>query len=1046
MTEKNMKDSRPLSYSGYFIGKLSVYAVAVCLFFINLAGYTAFRYFISDDLFGGDTANVSIDRMSSYTLTRNNFVVSPSLFCALILSGKNVNPDNSTNAFIYNLLSPKGRDATERLAKNPDNERDKEIFLYEFNTSVLDKNIEWPVKWLRESLTEKNLTQAGKHYYNLQVLSLLYPKYIKDNLTTLFRWKNDPPTLIKLLHTSSLLYFTIDEPTRYSPITNIYSVMVQSYLQNSPDRIIYAIVLMGFFYTTLMLMFFLLSFKLINSIPWSLFAVFLFQSSVATIAISYQLFCLPYLFVPLVMVSAIYAYLQYKDSARLIWLILFFSLSLIAPWLREFPGAIPFIVFASEALSYKGRRSLVILILCVPLMLHSIYPSLLPWFIGLNKGGVYNVLDQGNVQQITSHGFLNWHFGALLFIQFPPVLWLAVVASVRYWLQMEFLAVSNTQSNQTLRSIFRNLAILLLITASIGFLYSFYIANMNLTHYALTEYGPFLIALVFFITLASFRFNKILPIYFLLSFVPFLRIAMAELHLSFVLVPISIMFTLWFKYIFTSLANCRKNKKVRNVSAILAGLLVIGLADQAMNIPSTILTTRHIAKTNKEMGLWLKKNTPRHSIVVMNFYNFTDVFYYSNYHFDPYETVENCPMGPDVVVHKNKDFKNLLNNNLGIRDVYLLAAEHEFKYKPAELYHSHKYVTHPPGAIEKLNEFSAKTIYYYLDPIKYFTPPYFISFLGYMDWSTDFYYNNTQSLFKRIVQSDYKLYKLKDMSKGFLPEEELKIDGESNMLKAVGEYKGFNILNYLGKLYGVPQSMGPINFNSENDRTRKGIVTGKELDEIKMLIDKEILNIEQNTHPKLVGDYHTYNIVKYRGQFWAIPQSMGYLDLSKEYIRNLKGILVGKNRREIETLIDNYTLIFSENEPQRLVGDYNNYKILKYKGHFWGIPQSMGAVDLSKEKNTRNGVFTTKELYEIERLIDNDTLSIKKYVKPRLVGDYKKYNIVIYKGHFWGIPQSKGAMDLTNDADISSEGIVISKDRNEIENIIDKEINTNKSH
>ena len=144
-------------------------------------------------------------------------------------------------------------------------------------------------------------------------------------------------------------------------------------------------------------------------------------------------------------------------------------------------------------------------------------------------------------------------------------------------------------------------------------------------------------------------------------------------------------------------------------------------------------------------------------------FNFVDVFYYSGYHFDPYETVENCPMGPGYVVHKPEDFKHLMEKRFDTNPVYFLAADLEY-YEYQKGYHAHKYVKTPPGELEKIAMFEAKNIYYYLDPLKYFIMRRYQSIPVYMDWSIDFYYNNKPSLFRRIIYADYALYRLNDLA------------------------------------------------------------------------------------------------------------------------------------------------------------------------------------------------------------------------------------------------------------------------------------------
>ncbi len=869
----------------------------------------------------GDTANTTIAIMDSYTLKHSNIIDEPALYKQL-LAGKGGNPETDKNAFVYQLLSNAGKDAVARLVKKPDDGRDRELFLLELNRSVVDKDISWPQILLKDALKNPLLVKAGKRNYNLVVLSTLYPGIIRETFAPRFQWTYDLAATLAELPKVAMAYFTINVPTRYSPLVNIYGTEVQIYVQNNPGHLLAAMLLMGLIYASLMAVVFLIAVKFTRSIAWALCAVFLFQASVSTLLISNQLFSLPYLFVPLVMAGAILAYLQYKERGNVWWLAVFIFLSIIGPWFREFPGATPFIVFASELLSYRGKRSRILLLVCVPLMFHSVYPTLLPWIIGLNKGGVYSVFSQGNVQQVSGTTALNLYFNGMLFVQFPPTLWILVLISIGYWVWRTTAAPLEASpdagfAKRVLLSIARSVPsavarygfILMLIIVACGFAYSFFIASKGLEHFTALRpiHGMWMLLLVSLVTFMSFRFGVLLPVYFAATFLPFLRLQLAELHLSFALVPISILMTLWIQDMFHHMrANLKAGERPSLAVVLASVLLVIGLTDQFLNIPACVAVQKRMVGANKEMAAWLVNNAPRHSIVVMNFYNFTDVFYYSNYYIDPYETVENCPMGPTKVVHWNKDFASLIDRNLGIRDVYLLAAEHEFRWKDAEAYHSHKYVRTPPGHMEKLAVFPARTIYYYADPFKYFVPRFFVSFLGYMDWSNDFYYDNTKSPFKRIVYADYVLYKLKDLSKGF-PPENVPLPGETPP-QLVGSYRGYNIVDYGKQFYGVAQSMGPLDLSRKEDRSRAGIVVSKNRNEIEQLIDKAIQSPRAdngaNYAPQLVGSYRGYNIVDYGNQFYGVAQSMGPLDLSRKEDRSRAGIVVSKDRKEVEQLID----------------------------------------------------------------------------------------------------------------------------------------------
>jgi hypothetical protein len=207
----------------------------------------------------------------------------------------------------------------------------------------------------------------------------------------------------------------------------------------------------------------------------------------------------------------------------------------------------------------------------------------------------------------------------------------------------------------------------------------------------------------------------------------------------------------------------------RLLAAPVFALVMLGVGDQGMNLYACASSQRAAIQTNREMGEWIASNTARHGIVVGNFFNLVDVFYYSGFHFDPYESVENCPMGPGNVVHRNEDMRKVLENSAGSRPVYVVDADVE-RYEHQKAYHSNKYVAAPPGKLKEVARFKVFNRYWYIDPLKYFIPRWFISIPVYMDWSIDYYYNNETVLFSRVLKADYKIYRLEDISLKLLPD------------------------------------------------------------------------------------------------------------------------------------------------------------------------------------------------------------------------------------------------------------------------------------
>jgi len=122
-----------------------------------------------------------------------------------------------------------------------------------------------------------------------------------------------------------------------------------------------------------------------------------------------------------------------------------------------------------------------------------------------------------------------------------------------------------------------------------------------------------------------------------------------------------------------------------------------------------------------------------------------------------------------------------------------------------------------------------------------------VSFVGYMDWSIYFFYDNLATPFTRIVKADYAIYRLNDMSIGF---SEIYRNTNGQFLEAdyiiahepilVGAHRGYNVVKYLDKYYGVAQSLGALDLSEESDRNTAGIIVVDDLETLTGLIDKAV--------------------------------------------------------------------------------------------------------------------------------------------------------------------------------------------------------------
>ena len=119
--------------------------------------------------------------------------------------------------------------------------------------------------------------------------------------------------------------------------------------------------------------------------------------------------------------------------------------------------------------------------------------------------------------------------------------------------------------------------------------------------------------------------------------------------------------------------------------------------------------------------------------------------------------------------------------------------------------------------------------------------------------------------------------------------------------------------------------------------------------------------------PRLLSTYKRYNIVRYQTTVYGVPQALGNLDLRNNENRNRAGIHTGKTTAEVGGLID---ASLGHTIP-KLVTSYKGYNIVKYGTYYYGIPQSLGQVDLNnKEHRMLKDLIVKNDIEEIRKQVN----------------------------------------------------------------------------
>lgn len=663
--------------------------------------------------------------------------------------------------------------------------------------------------------------------------------------------------------------------------------------------------------------------KMLQSIRWSLVATLLFMTSLPVVTASWIIIMGWQWIVPLLMLTGLIAYLNFKQTGKIRWLLLFWFAYLIGPWFREFAGIGVFIVFLNELL-FATKKSKAILISCLILLFHVIYPAFLPnlltgikmnhvAFTPVYKLGPLGMLSSGGSNLLTLYNINKqslYHFWFLV----PPILWCLVFLSMSFILNQHlssFLHRAGNDSKERILVIVQSILFILLILYSIRVMLS---VDPRLSR------AIFPLMLLFLVMFLALRYNSLLALYSFLTFTPFLKVYTEEVHLAYALAPISIiiMFYLrdWFGFV-----RVKLNRRLGQAIVILSGFwLFIGFLDASLNVLASYRTVKGIYNGIQEKALWMKENIRKDSIMIGNFIDLRDILLYAVNHFDPYFTI--TPNWEPNQVETGKKVKALLDKEFGHREIYLIGAI--FERLPEKFgYHNNHFLKLFSVDANLKKEFQTRIIYPYADPFKYFIPDKLTSFPGPPDLVDDYYVGKIRDrrLFLRETYTDYLLVKIDtyDQDKrNKLDDLDLSITG-----RMIDSYKRHNLFGGIGARTVIDPEIGAyktggyyVAFAQSEGQFDLGTLDvdskfkkclqyqkcfkGDTLEELKSLIDSEATD-----SPMLIEEgYKGFNIILYRAKYYALGQDEGPFYIEKVERKEYRRVFIGNLANQVKNLVD----------------------------------------------------------------------------------------------------------------------------------------------
>ena len=161
--------------------------------------------------------------------------------------------------------------------------------------------------------------------------------------------------------------------------------------------------------------------------------------------------------------------------------------------------------------------------------------------------------------------------------------------------------------------------------------------------------------------------------------------------------------------------------------------------------------------------------------------------------------------------------------------------------------------------------------------------------------------------------------------------------------------------------------------------------------------------------PQLIQSFPEYgfNLVKFKGQFFGIPYSLGSIDISQIDIENTSGLIIDNSEGVVRQKI-------LKSHPPILVSSLDEYgfNIVSFGGDFFGVPYSLGSIDISQ--------IDSQSLDELiigssEEAVREGILKTLGYKTPELISSVDEFGFSIYsfEGRFFGIPHLFGPIDIS---------------------------------
>lgn len=823
--------------------------------------------------------------------------------------------------------------------------------------------------------------------------------------TRMERWNREPiAVILEALHYS----FGFIGHNGYRPISSLQSMLALVFL-GIPGPTFGHLAVWGLGYGLAAVALFNVSLRFVRTRWAGIWVVVLFFATAPAVAASWVIVAGFQMLVPLVMCSALLAYWsaienssreqQQRNTGRPIdriaglpystWsMIGLISLLIVGPWIREFVGLTNFLICAAE-FQRRGRPT-PIMFLCGILFCHAVYPTAIMHFtlypelplLPVNKLGLLGT----QLQQQDLVWDASWHFLPML----PPSLLVIAAACscglgirdlIRLWpLSRETPAqgidsfarsgsLANPHTNPDQPETLTHALMLVARQAGYVLAAALPIAWVAVTqtlferNIALETIGLMLSLLPAVIAL---RTQLLLTGWFLLTFLPILRVFAEHVHFLYCLVPCTIAVVAVIEEAWIVLTNSKTSLRgVRWLIASACVALTIG------HVGTLFATSRVMFAHSAGVRAAAKKiseSVPKGSIVLCNVVLGAEIQWELDSSVQILPTLTAGVIDPGSAITTVEQLKTLAAG-IDSKPLYFLDCHHA--YLPTKsAYHHHWCVHDIELPVTDLGEIhTVRERYSHIDPLLPLVVRPCIPFLGPPDLVNDYYTGPaSKSAWNSYeCQLSYHLYRVDGKVLG------PKASDDGHLEMAEEGRHGFNILKQQQAWLALPQSGGAFNAARFRNHEYTQQFSGFSLEEVQKAVDQfaeqnpQVLAKWSRPTPVLEDEgFLGFNVIRLGDTFYGIRQDDGGLEESRIAANDYKELFKGASLDAVRDQISaaGETPIPPSPVPLLLVANYNDFNILQYQGTLYGVACT-------------EGEFTTEKLAagKYARIVDGRTIA-----------------------------------------------------------------------